>query len=167
MKSIRSLTLAAALAAAAIVPGSVLHAALETDANGFVMLKPGAEVWSDAPGYDGIKVMVVDGNPSQPGPYVIRVKFSPGTMSMPHRHPDDRLVTVIKGTWYAGTSENFDPDNTVAMPTGSFMKHPAGAAHYDGSKDGEVIVQIMGIGPSGTEFFKPELGKTGRSAPPQ
>lgn len=165
MKAIRKLALAAAVAAAVIVPGSMLHAGVETDDKGFVTLQPGGEVWSDAPGYDGIKVMVVEGDPSKAGPYVIRVKFSPGTMSMPHQHPDSRLVTVIKGTWYTGKGESFEPGSTEPLPTGSFMKHPSGAAHYDGAKDGEVIVQIMGVGPSGTVFFKPELGKTGRSLP--
>lgn len=165
MKSIRNLALAAAVSVAVIVPGSMLHAALDTDDKGFVTLKPGGEVWGDVPGYDGIQLMIVEGNPGKAGPYVIRVKFSPGTMSMPHQHPDDRLVTVIKGTWYTGKGENFEPAGTEPLPTGSFMKHPAGAAHYDGAKDGEVIVQITGVGPSGTVFFKPELGKTGRSLP--
>jgi len=165
MRSTRNLTLAVALIAATLVPASMLHAGLETDEKGFVTLKPGAEVWGDVPGYDGIKVMVVEGDPGKAGPYVIRVKFSPGTMSMPHQHPDARLITVIKGTWYTGKGESFEPGSTEPLPTGGFMKHPAGSAHYDGSKDGEVIVQIMGAGPSGTVFFKPELGRTGRSVP--
>lgn len=165
MNTLRNLSLAALLAGAAAVPGSLPYAGTETDDKGFVTLKPGNEDWKEAPGYNGIQMMVVSGDPTKAGPYVVRVKFSPGTMSMPHQHPDDRLVTVIKGTWYTGTSENFEPDTTQPLPTGSFMKHPAGAAHYDGAKDGEVIVQIMGVGPSGTRFFKPELGKTGRSLP--
>jgi len=165
MKSLRRITLAALIAGAAVVPVTQLYAGSETDEKGFVTLKPGNEEWKDAPGYTGIQMMLVEGDPTKAGPYVVRVKFSPGTMSMPHQHPDDRLVTVIKGTWYTGTSETFEPGSTKPLPAGSFMKHPAGAAHYDGAKDGEVIVQIMGVGPSGTVFFKPELGKTGRSLP--
>lgn len=165
MTTLRGITLAALLAAAVAVPASQLHAGAETDDKGFVTLKPGSEDWQDAPGYQGIQLMLVEGDPTKPGPYVVRVKFSPGIMSMPHRHPDDRLVTVIKGTWYTGTSETFELGSTRPLPAGSFMKHPAGAAHYDGAKDGEVIVQITGVGPSGTVFFKPELGKTGRSVP--
>jgi hypothetical protein len=57
----------------------------------------------------------------------------------------------------------FDPDSTVGLPAGSFMKHPAGQAHFDGAKDEEVILQLIGVGPSGTQFLKPELGRTGRS----
>jgi hypothetical protein len=35
----------------------------------------------------------------------------------------------------------------IPLPAGSYMMHPAGGIHYDGSKDGEVIVEIKGIGP--------------------
>jgi quercetin dioxygenase-like cupin family protein len=148
---------------AAVSLSTAALADLVVDEKGFATLKPGQEVWRDAPGYDGIQVMVVEGNPREPGPYVVRVRFAPGTMSMPHFHPDDRLVTVIKGTWWTGKGERFDPSSTQPLPTGSFMKHPATAAHYDGAKDEEVIVQIIGVGPSDTVFFKPELGKTGKS----
>lgn len=165
MISLQRVALAAALSAAVIVPGSMLHAGTTTDEKGFVTLLPGAEEWSDYPGIAGIKIMVVEGNPKKAGPYVIRVKFGPGTMSMPHSHPEDRLVTVIKGPWFTGKGDSFDPASTEPLPTGGFMKHPAGATHYDGAKDTEVIVQIAGIGPSGTVFVKPELGSSGSSLP--
>lgn len=152
-----------AFLAVVAIPATLAFAGLNVDDKGFVTLKPGQEDWKDYPGIDGIKVMVVEGDPKKPGPYVVRVKFSPGTMSMPHYHPEDRLVTVIKGTWWTGKGESFDPKSTEPLPTGSFMKHPSKAAHYDGAKDEEVIVQIAGIGPSDTIFFKPELGRSGKS----
>lgn len=165
MNLIRSTLLAASLATAVVVPGSMPHAALDVDAHGFVRLLPGTEQWEDYPGIEGIKIMVLEGDLKRAGPYVIRVKFSPGTMSMPHFHPEDRLCTVIKGTWWSGTGPSFQPVNTEPLPAGSYMKHPAGEVHYDGAKDEEVIVQIAGVGPSGATFIHPELGKTGRSLP--
>jgi len=155
--------IAAGLLLAVALPAAMVHAQRAMDEKGFVTLKLGQEEWTDYPGIPGIKVMVVEGNPKQPGPYVIRVKFSPGTMSMPHYHPEDRLVTVLKGTWWTGKGESFEPGTTEALPAGSFMKHPAKEAHFDGAKDEEVILQIAGIGPSDTIFFKPELGRTGKS----
>jgi hypothetical protein len=59
-------------------------------------------------------------------------------------------VTVISGTWHTGTGPDFDRDNTVPLRAGSYMMHPAGAVHYDGAKDEEVIVEIKGIGPAPT-----------------
>jgi quercetin dioxygenase-like cupin family protein len=149
-------------AAAACVPAVALSDAV-VDEKGFVTLKLGHETWEEYPGIAGIQYMLVEGDLQKPGPYVVRVKFSPGTMSMPHFHQEDRLATVLKGTWYTGTGELFDPDNTVPLPPGSFMKHPAGQAHYDGAKDEEVILQLIGVGPSVTTFINPDLGRIGRS----
>ena len=106
--------------------------------------------WKDFPGLPGVTFVVIAGNPSQPGIYTIRAKFAPHTMSTPHRHPETRYVTVIKGTWWTGDGPKFDPASTVPVRTGGFATHTPKEIHYDGAKDEEVIVQISGIGPSGT-----------------
>ena len=111
--------------------------------------------WKDYPGLPGVKFVVVNGNPREAGPYTIRAKFSPGTMSRPHWHPETRYVTVLQGTWWAGAGEKLDPEATVPVPAGGFAVHTAGKVHYDGAKDEEVIVQISGIGPSGTNIVTP------------
>lgn len=140
-----------------------LPASAETDGQGFVRIAPEEVQWRELPGYDGVKYAVIDGDPSKPGVYVIRVKFPPGVMSRPHFHPEDRYAVVLKGTWYTGTGDTFDPNNTVGLKAGSFMKHPAGGHHFDGAKDEEVILQLVGVGPSGTTMLHPEDGHTGRS----
>ena len=89
----------------------------------------------------------VFGDPAKPGLYAIRRRFTPGEMSRPHYHDKDRLVTVIKGTWFTGEGDVFDAAKTTPIKTGGFMLHPAGLHHYDGAKDQEVIVQIIGMGP--------------------
>jgi len=72
-------------------------------------------------------------------------------MDRPHWHPNDRHVTVIKGTWFTGTGGTFDPKQAVPLKAGSYMLHPAHALHWDGSNsDEEVIVQVVGIGPADT-----------------
>ena len=130
-----------AFAALAVVP---TVAPAETDAGGFERILPEQFVYSDVPNGRGVQMTVVSGDPSRPGIYVIRAKFPPGIMSTPHFHDEDRYVVVVKGTWYTGTDADWDPAKTIALPTGSFMKHPAKAVHFDGAKDGEVIVQITG-----------------------
>ena len=37
-----------------------------------------------------VRLAVVVGHPSEPGPYVIRVKVPSGVKLMPHRHPEDQ-----------------------------------------------------------------------------
>ena len=94
--------------------------------------------------------LIVKGDPEKAGLYVIRRRFKSGEMSRPHMHNQDRLVTVIKGTWWTGEGDVFTPDRTVAVKQGGFMLHPAGLHHYDGAKTEEVIVQIIGRGPVNT-----------------
>jgi oxalate decarboxylase/phosphoglucose isomerase-like protein (cupin superfamily) len=89
----------------------------------------------------------VFGDPAMPGMYVYRNRFGPGQASRPHFHDQDRYVTVIKGTWWTGEGDVFQADKMVPIKAGGFMFHPAGFHHYDGAKDEEVIVQIMGMGP--------------------
>jgi len=135
----------------------------DTDAKGFERVTPEQVVWKDVPNGLGVKMAVISGDPSKPGIYVVRVNFPPGIMSSPHFHGEDRYAVVIKGTWYTGTDSDWDPAKTVGMPTGSFMKHPAKAIHFDGAKDEEVIVQLVGMGPSSTTLLSPEVGDFGHA----
>src|SRR5437016_13845058 len=65
---------------------------------------------------------VLFGDPSKPGPYVVRVRWFPGNMSRPHFHPNDRFFAVLSGTWWMGTGETFDPESTVPAPAGRDRK---------------------------------------------
>lgn len=115
------------------------------DENGFIRLTPEEIGFEGNP--DQVQITLVAGDPAEEGFYLLRARFNPGVFSSPHYHSTDRHVTVIKGTWYTGADASFDRDKTVALGPGSYMMHPAGAVHYDGAKDEEVIVEIKGIGP--------------------
>jgi len=132
-----------------------------------VRITPEQLKWVADPADLGFSQAVVEGDPKKPGLYIIQVKFPPGVMSKPHFHGETRYATVIKGTWYTGAGDAFAPDKTIALKPGSFMKHPAGAHHYDGAKNEEVILQLMGMGPSTTTKLKPNEGLFGPSLPGQ
>src|SRR5215467_13785648 len=118
------------------------------DAHGFVIVKPDELKWQISNSNSAPDVALLYGDPQKEGFYVLRARFRPGVMSRPHTHPNDRHVTVISGTWWAGTGTTFDPNKTTPLGPGSYMMHPAGEAHFDGSKEGDVIVEIKGIGPA-------------------
>jgi hypothetical protein len=53
-----------------------------------------------------VRLAVVVGQPLQEGPYTIRVKVPRGVKLMPHRHPEDRIYTVISGIFYIGLGDS-------------------------------------------------------------
>jgi hypothetical protein len=140
----------ATLVALTALCGSTKLSAVGLDAETITIFDTSKLEWKDYPGLPGVKFVVLAGNPSEAGLYVIRAKFAPHNMSRPHWHPEARYVTVITGTWWVGTGDKFDPENTNPVPAGGFAIHTPGKVHYDGAKDEEAIVQITGMGPSGT-----------------
>ena len=145
---------------ALFVPISAINANPQTDDKGFAIMQAEEEIWQSIPGIDGVSYARVYGDSSQPGPYIVRVRFDPWTMTMPHYHNNVRLVAVIQGIWYAGTDTQFDSANTTAIRQGGYMLHPAGGVHFDGAKEESAIVQITGTGPNKTTFLDPEQGRS-------
>jgi|SRR5712671_778913 len=141
------------LFAAVVLVVSSVSAPAETDEKGFVRITPEKIEWKSPLGVGSTPLAFLDGDPSKPGIYVLRVNFPPNLFSRPHRHGEDRHIVVLKGIWFMGTGDEFDPSKAVAMPVGSYIKHPAGEVHWDGAKDEEVILQIVGYGPSTTEVM--------------
>ena len=88
------------------------------------------------------------GDPSKPEMYVQLLKRVPNNWSQPHTHPNDRYLTVLKGTMLVGTGAKFDPKNTVALGPGSVIKDFANQVHYDGSGPDGLILEIIGVGPA-------------------
>ena len=66
-----------------------------------------------------VRLAVLVGQPSQAGPYTIRVKVPHDVKLMPHRHPEDRVYTVISGVFYIGLGDEFDAGKLEAYPPGS------------------------------------------------
>jgi quercetin dioxygenase-like cupin family protein len=131
--------------------------------DGFVRAEPENLKWNNVQGGLGAQQAILEGDPAKPGLYVIRMKFPPGVMSRPHSHSQDRHAVVLKGTWWTGTGPDFKPETTVPVRLGGYMKHPKGAAHFDGAKDEEVIVQIIGMGPVESPRIRPAEGGYGYS----
>jgi hypothetical protein len=135
------------MAAAAAVWAANPGAAAEIDRNAVDFI-PASEIkWiRNAAGTN--EQAILYGHPAKPGPYVVRIKWLPGNMSRPHYHENDRFFAVLSGTWWMGTGEKFDPNNTVPAPAGSYVIHRAKGIHYDGAKDEETIIQVWGMGPA-------------------
>ncbi len=98
------------------------------------------------------RLAVLVGDPGKPGPYVIRVRLPMGTRMMPHKHPEDRIYTVISGVFYIGLGEKFDENTLSAFGPGSLVVLPGGQPHFHWARSGEYITQVSAIGPLGLEY---------------
>src|SRR5438128_9619487 len=114
-------------------------AALAADLNPAALAykSPDQLKWRDPTGAAGINQAVLVGDPEKPGLYVVMNRFKPGNFSRPHFHPNDRFITVIKGTWWVATGNKFDPNLTAPIPTGSCGTPLAKQVHRDGAKVGQ------------------------------
>ena len=98
------------------------------------------------------RLAVLVGEPSRPGPYVVRVKVPSGVKLMPHRHPEDRVYTVISGVFYIGLGDQFNAEKLEAYPPGSVIVLPGNTSHFHWAKSSEYITQVTAIGPLGLEY---------------
>jgi hypothetical protein len=96
----------------------------------------------------GSATAVMLGDPAKPGLYIVLTKWHANHNSRPHFHPNDRYITVLSGTWWVGTGAKYDLASTKPLPPGTFVKHVGKEIHYDGAKDGDVVLQILGEGPA-------------------
>jgi quercetin dioxygenase-like cupin family protein len=100
-----------------------------------------------------VRLAAVVGQPSEAGPYTIRVRVPQGVKLMPHRHPEDRVYTVISGVFYIGLGDQFNPDKLQAYPPGSVIVLPGNTSHFHWAKSGEYVTQVTAIGPLGLEYI--------------
>ena len=139
--------------ALAVVSG--LSAMVAAQGSGESIIKlPGQLEWKAPAISPGPQTAVLYGDPSKPGVYVMRVKIPAGFKIMPHTHPDEwRTEVVLSGTQYFGVGEKWDESKLKSLPAGTFFAEPKGTPHFAWAKDGEVIVQITAMGPTGTKVI--------------
>jgi hypothetical protein len=97
----------------------------------------------------------VSGDPAKSGAlYVIRIHAEAGYIIMPHTHPEDENIVVVKGSWAVGTGERFNQHALEPMELGTYGLVPKKMAHFALSKT-ETIIQVHGLGPFTTHWVVP------------
>jgi hypothetical protein len=87
--------------------------------------------WKPFPAFPpSARLAILVGQPSEPGPYVIRVKLPSGVKLMPHQHPEDRVYTVMSGIFYVGLGSRFDDEQLRAYPPGALIVLPGGYSSF-------------------------------------
>jgi quercetin dioxygenase-like cupin family protein len=116
------------------------------DPTALTIKTPDQIVWKD----NGTnKTALLVGDTEKPGLYLQMYTWKKGNFSRPHFHPNDRFITVLEGTWWVGTGNKFDPANlTVGMKPGTFVTHFGKGVHWDGAKDEDTTILVIGEGPA-------------------
>jgi quercetin dioxygenase-like cupin family protein len=145
---IAALTLGAGTAAAQGTP--------RTNASPTTVAPPDQIIWGPSPPSlpPGAKAAVLEGNPSERGPFTMHVLLPDRYRIPPHYHRATEHVTVLKGTFKVGMGEKFDASAMTPLPTGTFAALEPGTRHFAESQ-GETILQLHGVGPWGITYVNP------------
>ena len=106
-------------------------------------------------GVSGIQTRTLKGDAAKSGIYTIQLTVPANARIQAHTHPDDRVATVISGTWYIGYGAKFDEGKLKPLSAGSFYTEPPGVTHFAKTGNEPVVLQITGNGPTGTEYVEP------------
>lgn len=120
------------------------------------VINPADLKWGDAPPGlpTGGKMAVLNGDPTQPGPFTARIKGHAGYKIMPHTHPTSERLTLISGNVKIGMGEKFDEKTMQKMGPGSYVVLPAGMAHY-AKVTTDSVLQIDSEGPFQITYVNP------------
>jgi quercetin dioxygenase-like cupin family protein len=103
----------------------------------------------------GVHTKILAGNPAAAGFYSVLLFVPPRTTIQAHSHRDDRMATVVSGTWHFGYGTHFDEKALKTLPTGSVYSEPGGVNHFARTAEDPVVVHISGFGPTDTIYFNP------------
>lgn len=121
------------------------------------------EVWQDSIQWNSfsafpakVKLAILVGDPTTNSPFIVRVKVPANEKILPHKHPEDRIYTVISGVFYIGIGEHYEAEKLRAYPQGSVIVLPGNTPHFHWAKSGEYVTQVYAIGPLGMEYINPQ-----------
>lgn len=143
------------VAALGLILGCTAAGSQHRALNGLEVLPDSIRWTANAATPPGAEVAVLVGQPRSPGLYAFRLRFPSDYKVMPHTHPEDRIYTVLAGTWYIGLGSVFDSTKVRGFGPGEMYRVPAGTAHFHWAKSGESIVQVNGVGPTATDYLIP------------
>jgi quercetin dioxygenase-like cupin family protein len=104
--------------------------------------------WGPAPPMlpPGAQIAVLAGNPTQPGPYTVRLKF-PANYEIPaHSHPTDEHVVVVSGEFFSGMGDKMNKKAALRLGVGGFALMPAHGNHFAYTRV-ETTIMLYGDGP--------------------
>ncbi|HLQ75902.1 MAG TPA: DUF4440 domain-containing protein [Terriglobia bacterium] len=121
-----------------------------------VMVEAASIKWGPPPPSlpPGSKIAIIAGDPSKPGPFVIRAQVPAGYKVAPHWHPGDENLTILSGTVALGMGETWDESKMQSVGAGGYAALPAQMRHYFLAKTAATF-QVHGMGPFTVNYINP------------
>jgi quercetin dioxygenase-like cupin family protein len=118
------------------------------------ILTPQDMVWKPAgPAFPpGSETVVLFGDPSKEGPFVVRVRAPKGYRVPLHSHPVPETLTVLSGAVSFAGGEDV---KTSRLAAGGFSVSPPGVKHEVVVEE-DAVVQINAMGPWRTDYVDPK-----------
>ena len=115
--------------------------------------------WSPAPPLlpKGAEIAVLDGDPTKPELYAVRLKF-PAHYAIPaHSHPTDEHVVVTSGALVFGMGDVLDKRGSAntRLTVGGFVDATANMNHFAFTRDEETTIVLYGVGPVEFNYVNP------------
>ena len=101
-------------------------------ADDMIVAQPDTLRWGDAPPVlpKGAQLAVIAGDPSQAGPYVIRVKVPAGYQIPAHWHSTAEDLTVLSGAVNIGMGDKLDKKTSTKLGVDGFASLPPKMNHF-------------------------------------
>jgi quercetin dioxygenase-like cupin family protein len=103
----------------------------------------------------GAKSVVLVGDPSKAGVFIVWLKFPSNYPIPPHIHPFTEVITILRGKLGNGIGETFDTKKGEMLKAGSSFVLPAGHTHYVWTTDEETVIELIATGPWGITYTNP------------
>ena len=102
----------------------------------------------------GSKMAVIAGDPSKPGPFVMRAQVPAGYRVPPHWHPTDENLTILSGTIALGMGDKWDEGSMQPLAAGGVVVLPAEMRHSFLARTAATF-QVHGNGPFAINYVNP------------
>src|SRR6202051_3004636 len=87
----------------------------------------------------GAKFAVIAGDSAATGLVTVRFEMPAGYMILPHFHPTDEHITVLKGSFSIGMGDVLDKAHALTLSPGGYAVAMAGMHHYAYTTSGATI----------------------------
>jgi quercetin dioxygenase-like cupin family protein len=103
----------------------------------------------------GTQISMVSGDPSKPGPFVLRIRFPANTVIAPHTHSEAETLTILSGSITHQHGPTIDKAAGQELRAGGFVFLPKDMPHSLWTTEQPVELQVNGSGPFGVNYLNP------------